>query len=231
MMVYACLIVIIMILRILASEGETVVMSLALVNAWCNIIYFARGFKLLGPLCIMIQKMLFGDLMRFCTILIIVIIGFGAAFSVHFQTMDVKKFPYFRDFPMTTFTLFQLMMGLTEFPGTGDIILPNIIIILYTVYMLFAFILLLNLLIALMADTHYRVANERNTLWKAQIATTTLLLERRIPRFLWPRTGIPGEILGLDKGKWFFRVEEWNDTYSMGNEKNGQYGKHEKVNG
>uniref|UniRef100_F7CJL7 Uncharacterized protein n=1 Tax=Ornithorhynchus anatinus TaxID=9258 RepID=F7CJL7_ORNAN len=78
MMVYACLIVIIMILRILASEGETVVMSLALVNAWCNIIYFARGFKLLGPLCIMIQKMLFGDLMRFCTILIIVIIGFGA---------------------------------------------------------------------------------------------------------------------------------------------------------
>nr|XP_006002548.1 PREDICTED: transient receptor potential cation channel subfamily V member 6-like [Latimeria chalumnae] len=169
MMVYASFIVITVVLRLIGHNGETITMSFALISAWCNVIYFARGFKLLGPLCIMIQKMIFGDLMRFCSILIIVIIGFGAAFDVHFQALNPTIFPYFKDFPITIFTLFQLMMGLTNLAGPPDVTVPDIIIILYMVYMFFAFILLLNILIALMGDTHYRVAYERKSLWKAQV--------------------------------------------------------------
>uniref|UniRef100_A0A4W3KGD4 Transient receptor potential cation channel subfamily V member 5-like n=1 Tax=Callorhinchus milii TaxID=7868 RepID=A0A4W3KGD4_CALMI len=196
--VYGCLVLITMILRVLNHEWETVIMAYALISAWCNVIYFARGFKLLGPLCIMIQKMIFGDLMRFCYVLIIVIIGFGAGFNVHFQALNPHIYSYFKDFPITIFTLFQLMMGLTELQGTPHIMIPDIIIVLYMVYMCFGFLLLLNLFIALMGDTHFRVVSERKSLWKAQIASTTLLLERRLPAWLWARTGIPGDLLGLD---------------------------------
>ncbi|XP_039612957.1 transient receptor potential cation channel subfamily V member 6-like isoform X2 [Polypterus senegalus] len=213
MILYGLLIVTAMILRFAGSDGQTTILALALICAWCNVIYFARGFELLGPLCIMIQKMIFGDLMRFCSILILVIIGFAAAFDVHFQALNPDVYVYFSDFPITTFTLFQLMMGLTDLPGPPLIPVPDIIIFLYMIYMFFAFVLLLNVLIALMGDTHYRVVHERRLLWKAQIAATILLLERRLPKWLLPRLGIPGDAVGLEEGKWYFRIEERNDNF------------------
>ncbi|XP_069069314.1 transient receptor potential cation channel subfamily V member 6-like isoform X1 [Pleurodeles waltl] len=213
----ACFIVIAMILRIFSLDGESVVLPLALVCAWCNVIYFARGSSHLGPLCIMIQKMILGDLLRFCMILILVVIGFSAAFDVHFQALNTTLCPIFRDFPFTLFTVFQLMMGLTDLPGPPAVKFPDFVIILYMVYMFFAFILLLNLLIALMGDTHFRVTGKRKSLWKAQIATTTLLMERNIPRWLWPRSGTPGDVLGLEEGKWYLRVEEKNENFRSGN--------------
>ncbi|XP_072264159.1 transient receptor potential cation channel subfamily V member 5-like [Pyxicephalus adspersus] len=205
MFLYACFIIAVITMRLLHNEGETIVMSLALISGWCNVIYFARGFKLLGPLCIMIQKMIMDDLMRFCVILFTVLIGFAAAMNVHFQALNVTLFPEFRDFPITLFTLLQLMMGLDSLPVPPNLAMPKIISTLYLVYMFFAFVLLLNLLIALMTDTHFRVVSERTRLWHAQVAATTVMLERIVPSSLWPRTGIPGEIIGLEPGKWYFR--------------------------
>ncbi|XP_078524184.1 transient receptor potential cation channel subfamily V member 6-like [Lissotriton helveticus] len=216
MVLCACLIVINMILRICSLDGETVVLPLALVCAWSNVIYFARGSSHLGPLCIMIQKMILGDLLRFCIILITVVIGFSAAFDVHFQALNTTLCPIFRDFPFTMFTVFQLMMGLTDLPGPPAVKFPDFVIILYMVYMFFAFILLLNLLIALMGDTHFRVTGKRKALWKAQIAATTLLMERNIPGWIWRRSGTPGEVLGLEEGKWYLRVEEKNENFRSG---------------
>ncbi|XP_069583480.1 transient receptor potential cation channel subfamily V member 6-like isoform X1 [Ranitomeya imitator] len=214
MLLYACFIIAMVMMRLLNTEGQTIVMSLSLISGWCNLIYFARGFQLLGPLCIMIQKMIINDLLRFCVILFTVLTGFAAALNVHFQVLNGTVFTHFRDFPITLFTLFQLMMGLNDLPVPQDVPIPQVIHVLYMVYMFFAFVLLLNLLIALMTDTHFRVSSERTTLWHAQVAATTVMLERIIPSRLWPRSGTPGEILGLEPGKWYFRIEEKNETSS-----------------
>ncbi|CAJ0968320.1 unnamed protein product [Ranitomeya imitator] len=213
-LLYACFIIAMVMMRLLNTEGQTIVMSLSLISGWCNLIYFARGFQLLGPLCIMIQKMIINDLLRFCVILFTVLTGFAAALNVHFQVLNGTVFTHFRDFPITLFTLFQLMMGLNDLPVPQDVPIPQVIHVLYMVYMFFAFVLLLNLLIALMTDTHFRVSSERTTLWHAQVAATTVMLERIIPSRLWPRSGTPGEILGLEPGKWYFRIEEKNETSS-----------------
>ncbi|XP_075122815.1 transient receptor potential cation channel subfamily V member 6-like [Leptodactylus fuscus] len=213
MLLYAGFIITIIIMRLLNTDGETFVMSLALISGWCNLIYFARGFRLLGPLCIMIQKMILDDFLRFCVILFMVLTGFSAGLNVHFQSMNATTFPQFKDFPITLFTLFQLMMGLTSLPVSPDVAVPKIILVLYMVYMFFAYVLLLNLLIAMMTDTHFRVSRERTSLWHAQIAATTVMLERIIPNCLWPRSGIPGELIGLESGKWYFRIEEKNEIF------------------
>ncbi|XP_075926466.1 transient receptor potential cation channel subfamily V member 5-like isoform X2 [Petromyzon marinus] len=208
MMSYGVLVLVIVVLRVLTNDVEVIFMSIALILGWCNIMYFARGFSMLGPFTIMIQKMLFGDLLRFIMFLIIVLLGFSAAFHVAFDSLDSNIFIYFRNYPTTLFTLSQLMMGLKDLPIPNNMNLPAIIIVLYLAYMMFAYLLLLNLLIAMMGDTHFRVANERVELWKAQIAATTVLLESRVPRWLWMRSGIPGRELGLDGDRWYIRIEE-----------------------
>lgn len=53
---YASLVVLLCVFRACEVQGEAVVMALCLVLGWCNVMFFARGFEMLGPYVIMIQK-------------------------------------------------------------------------------------------------------------------------------------------------------------------------------
>ncbi|GCC20903.1 hypothetical protein chiPu_0019473 [Chiloscyllium punctatum] len=53
---YGVLVLAVLPLRLTSTPGETIPMSFALILAWCNLLYFARGFRLTGPFAIMIQK-------------------------------------------------------------------------------------------------------------------------------------------------------------------------------
>lgn len=53
---YASLVVILCVLRATGIAEELVPMAWALVLGWSNVMYFARGFEMLGPYVIVIQK-------------------------------------------------------------------------------------------------------------------------------------------------------------------------------
>uniref|UniRef100_A0A8C4PXG5 Transient receptor potential cation channel subfamily V member 6 n=1 Tax=Eptatretus burgeri TaxID=7764 RepID=A0A8C4PXG5_EPTBU len=211
---YAWLVLVLMVMRLTSTSGEYIPMSVALILGWCNTMFFARGSQMLGPFTIMIQKMIFGDLLRFCWLMLMVLMGFSSAFHMSFQMLRAEDFPQFDGLAMVIFTMFQLFLGLLDIPIPYNKSNPSIIKVFYLAYMVFGFLLMVNLLIAMMGDTHWRVAHERDELWRAQVAATTILLERRLPRCLWPRLGIYGKDFGLDH-KWYIRVEDRNDNMAQ----------------
>ncbi|XP_077382920.1 transient receptor potential cation channel subfamily V member 6 isoform X3 [Festucalex cinctus] len=232
---YACLVMLLCVLRACGVQGEAEVMAVCLVLGWSNVMFFARGFEMLGPYVIMIQKIIFGDLTKFMWLSFIVLLGFSASLWMVYMTQDPESIPAYRSFPITLFSQFELSVGLIDLPVDHSFTTPPIVHVLHCAFSVVSYILLLNLLIAMMSDTHWRVAQERDELWRTQVrvdeldssikcfggscvvmvtavqvVATTLMLERRLPRCLWPRLGVCGLSYGLTE-RWYLRVEDRND--------------------
>lgn len=86
-----------------------------------------------------------------------------------YMTQEPESIPSYRSFPITLFSQFELSVGLIDLPVDHTIATPPIVHVLHCTFSVVSYILLLNLLIAMMSDTHWRVAQERDELWRTQV--------------------------------------------------------------
>ncbi|KAF3700621.1 Transient receptor potential cation channel subfamily V member 5 [Channa argus] len=127
-----------------------------------------------------------------------------------YMTQDPLSLPNFTTYPVILFTEFEVDTTFVNLPVDESVYMSPVIYVVHVAFTLISAMLLTNLLIAMMSDTQARVGQERDELWRTQVAATILMLERRLPRRLVPRLGICG-LKYAPKDHWYLRVEDTND--------------------
>ncbi|XP_062413990.1 transient receptor potential cation channel subfamily V member 1 [Pungitius pungitius] len=211
---------------------------LCLALSWVNMLYFSRGDKHMGVYSIMIQKMILSDILRFLVVYIVFLFGFSAAVVTLLIEPEVKNStvgqpskgrlfgpldpgeecvkPSFTSISYTTLQLFKFTIGMGDMEFTQEHENTEVFYLLLIGYIILTYILLLNMLIALMNRTVEKTTEESTSIWKLQRAITILEMEKRLScclrrRF---RCGVEKNLrtaLGDDRRR-CFRVEEvnWN---------------------
>uniref|UniRef100_A0A8C7N0E5 Transient receptor potential cation channel, subfamily V, member 1 n=1 Tax=Oncorhynchus kisutch TaxID=8019 RepID=A0A8C7N0E5_ONCKI len=190
---------------------------LCLALSWVNLLYFSRGYRHMGIYSVMIQKMILCDILRFLFVYVTFLFGFSAGISTllcHFCTQGHKH---------SLSVAHEFKMYLYQYKEVFYMLLISYIVLTY--------ILLLNMLIALMSRTVEKMSLESTSIWKLQRALTILDLERSLPRCLRRRlrSGVDKDLgtrAGEKDRRWCFRVEEvnwnkWNTNLGIINEDPG----------
>ncbi|XP_019223153.1 transient receptor potential cation channel subfamily V member 1 isoform X5 [Oreochromis niloticus] len=114
-----------------------------------------------------------------------------------------------------TLELFKFTIGMGDLQFTDQVQYKEVFYILLNCYIILTYILLLNMLIALMGNTVERISTQSENIWNLQRAFTILDMERTLPR--WLRSKLQCRMSRMvcsrnpmDKHRRFFRVEEMN---------------------
>ncbi|KAK6473400.1 transient receptor potential cation channel subfamily V member 1-like [Huso huso] len=225
-------------------EEYVALLVLSQALAWINLLYFSRGFQHMGIYSVMIQKMILRDIMRFLFVYMVFLFGFSTALVTLIEDdppqgqnategnkqEDCKRETY-NNIYFTTMELFKFTIGMGDLEFTEQYKFKLVFYSLLICYIILTYVLLINMLIALMGETVDKISKESKSIWKLQRAITILNLEKSLPNCLKTklRSGVIKELghsAGEDSRR-CFRVEEvnwtrWNCNLGIINEDPGQ---------
>ncbi|XP_068271497.1 transient receptor potential cation channel subfamily V member 1 [Nyctibius grandis] len=227
----------------------SMVFSLAL--GWANMLYYTRGFQQMGIYSVMIAKMILRDLCRFMFVYLVFLLGFSTAVVTLIEDdnegQDTNSSEYARCCHMkrgrtsynslyyTCLELFKFTIGMGDLEFTENYRFKSVFVILLVLYVILTYILLLNMLIALMGETVSKIAQESKSIWKLQRAITILDIENSYLNCVRRSFRSGKKVLvgvtpdGQDDYRWCFRVDEvnwstWNTNLGIINEDPGYSG-------
>ncbi|CAF1293695.1 unnamed protein product [Adineta ricciae] len=162
------------ILRLLDIQSHTIILALVSIIGWGYMLFFIMALQLTGPFVFMIYKMLSIDILRFCIIYIVFLIGFSQAFFVLLDSNGLIGF-------LTSVKqCFFGMLGDFDLDQYNESTFQNVNILLLVVYVVVVSILLLNLLIAMMGDTYGKVIESATQIWHLERARIVSAIENEM---------------------------------------------------
>uniref|UniRef100_A0A2I3HU41 Transient receptor potential cation channel subfamily V member 1 n=1 Tax=Nomascus leucogenys TaxID=61853 RepID=A0A2I3HU41_NOMLE len=226
----------------------SMVFSLAL--GWTNMLYYTRGFQQMGIYAVMIEKMILRDLCRFMFVYVVFLFGFSTAVVTLIEDGKNDSLPSestshrwrgpgcrppdssYNSLYSTCLELFKFTIGMGDLEFTENYDFKAVFIILLLAYVILTYILLLNMLIALMGETVNKIAQESKNIWKLQRAITIVPRKKSFVKCM-RKAFRSGKLLqvgytpdGKDDYRWCFRVDEvnwttWNTNVGIINEDPG----------
>ncbi|XP_036691490.1 transient receptor potential cation channel subfamily V member 3 isoform X8 [Balaenoptera musculus] len=233
--VQAVLVILSVFLYLLTYKEYLACLVLAMALGWANMLYYTRGFQSMGMYSVMIQKVILHDVLKFLFVYIVFLLGFGVALASLIEkcSKDIEDSNSFGSFSDTVLELFKLTIGLGDLNIQKNSKYPILFLFLLITYVTLTFVLLLNMLIALMGETVENVSKESERIWRLQArlcpqrARTILEFEKMLPEWLRSRFRM-GELckvaeqdfrlcLRINEVKW----TEWKTHVSFLNEDPG----------
>ncbi|XP_006863327.1 PREDICTED: transient receptor potential cation channel subfamily V member 1 isoform X2 [Chrysochloris asiatica] len=225
-------------------------MVFSLAMGWTNMLYYTRGFQQMGIYAVMIEKMILRDLCRFMFVYLVFLFGFSTAVVTLIEnkkdnsvlaetTLHRWRVPgcrtsdsSYNSLYSTCLELFKFTIGMGDLEFTENYEFKPVFIILLLAYVILTYILLLNMLIALMGETVNKISQESKNIWKLQRAITILDTEKSFLKCM-RKAFRSGKLLqvgytpdGKDDYRWCFRVADvnwttWNTNVGIINEDPG----------
>ena len=158
------------------SNISTSCLAVAILFAWIRLLYFLQAFRQTGPLIAMILHIIIA-IVPFLGVLFIVLIGFTSAFYLLSQNDITLPFGTVAGGFLNAF---DYMLGnfASDFSGTSN---PQLATVLFILYMLFALVVMFNLLIAIMSNAYTEVQANGLSQWRFEQAIIIIELKRKLP--------------------------------------------------
>ncbi|KAM3854893.1 LOW QUALITY PROTEIN: transient receptor potential cation channel subfamily V member 2-like [Vipera latastei] len=208
-------------------EQYVLPMVFALLLGWVNMLYYTRGLQQMGIYIVMIQKAILRDLLHFLMVYVIFLFGFATALviltgdashSARNESLplsdDSKDQAVYSGLFQTALQLFRFTIGMGDLEYNEKLKYSDFAMLLVLLFVILTYILLLNMLIALMSETVTNVSGYSQSIWQLQRAIAILEIERNWI-WCWKKTQRAGCFLSVGSEekkdqRWFFRVEEAN---------------------
>ena len=171
--------------KTMSSNIELYLLATAALLGWMYTILFTKGFETVHSLSIMLKHIIIRDVTRFLFIYVFLLAGFGFAMHALFHiAQDVGN-----EYPTawhSLFFTFNLLVGMGDLNfdhafdasykavGSSSIYVK----IVYTIYMIIATVVLLNMLIAMLSQTYAGVVEHEGSTWR--VGSLRLALQVRI---------------------------------------------------
>uniref|UniRef100_A0A8C0ALY9 Transient receptor potential cation channel subfamily V member 2 n=1 Tax=Buteo japonicus TaxID=224669 RepID=A0A8C0ALY9_9AVES len=217
-----------------SSENYVAVMVFSLLLGWVNTLYYTRGFQRTGIYSVMIQKTILRDLLRFLLVYIIFLFGFAAALVTLMgdapsvsqnkslaQLESAGSHAMYGGLLSVSLELFKITIGMGDLDFQEHARFRYFVMFLLLLFVILTYILLLNMLIALMSETVTDISGYSKCIWKLQRAIAILEIEKA---WLWRQGGKRRSgcfmSVGLNKKdeRWCFSDSEINPEGKLNNE-------------
>uniref|UniRef100_A0A8B9YWB5 Transient receptor potential cation channel subfamily V member 2 n=1 Tax=Buteo japonicus TaxID=224669 RepID=A0A8B9YWB5_9AVES len=182
-----------------SSENYVAVMVFSLLLGWVNTLYYTRGFQRTGIYSVMIQKTILRDLLRFLLVYIIFLFGFAAALVTLMgdapsvsqnkslaQLESAGSHAMYGGLLSVSLELFKITIGMGDLDFQEHARFRYFVMFLLLLFVILTYILLLNMLIALMSETVTDISGYSKCIWKLQRAIAILEIEKA---WLWRQGG------------------------------------------
>ena len=172
----------------MAYRAQIFFKGFALIIGWSFGIFFLNGFHSTAMFSVMIENLLFGDMLKFAICYLLITFGFSSALRANMQmfTEDISDYSSLAN---TLFSLFMMTFGMLDTSVLLDrnnlpdsVLAFNICIIV--LYNLLAGLFLVNLLIASMTTVYEDHAERSDLFWRRLRAHNVWLIEQRLFLFL-----------------------------------------------
>ena len=150
--------------------------SFSFIFGWLFTLFFTRGFKLFSVFTVMMQKAL-TDVFKVTVVYMLVLVPYTACITLLTESPESK----FKTFGSAMFEMFLLTLGIGDVDSSFEFsYIPGLSQFLYTAFVVTSYILLLNMMIALLSDTCAKVSNMKDDPWHLQKLGVVLFIEARI---------------------------------------------------